>query len=358
MSTDQEVANTYQQSVDTLGLILMSPVATDEEKATAQAEIDKLNQVWDQTIQQDFAGRTAQLNFLVERLVSITGGVVTDPLQPIRDRMKEIISEAKSTLSAAAGEAFASLPALESISESEADDAAIEGVRALEHADATADNLDPADPAPSPRPVSVPTETAIAIQADKSPVAAALYKEYAGLFETCLIRPDREDLVRLATERLLGNKGRYQTLAGQTKVPWYVIALIHNLECASDFERHLHNGDPLGERTVRVPKGRPQSGQPPFSWEDSAKDALAFDGFADWSDWTVPAILYKLERYNGWGYRKHHPETLSPYLWSFTNHYTKGKYIADGKFSADAVSKQVGAAAILRVMANDGTLND
>jgi lysozyme family protein len=45
-----------------------------------------------------------------------------------------------------------------------------------------------------------------------------------------------------------------------------------------------------------------------------------------------------------------HPEVLTPYLWSFTNHYTKGKFVADGKFDANAVSKQCGAAAILKLM--------
>jgi lysozyme family protein len=61
---------------------------------------------------------------------------------------------------------------------------------------------------------------------------------------------------------------------------------------------------------------------------------------------TIISVLQHLERYNGLGYRN--KGIYSPYLWSFTNHYIEGKYIADGVWSATAVSKQVGCAAILK----------
>jgi len=76
--------------------------------------------------------------------------------------------------------------------------------------------------------------------------------------------------------------------------------------------------------------------------------------FDEWDDWSVIGALYKWERYNGFGYRKYHPEVLSPYLWSYTNHYTKGKYVKDGKFDTEAVPRQCGAAAMLRVLVNTG----
>jgi lysozyme family protein len=38
----------------------------------------------------------------------------------------------------------------------------------------------------------------------------------------------------------------------------------------------------------------------------------------------------------------------SPYLWSGTTVYERGKYVADGRFSAIAVDKQIGCAAILK----------
>jgi hypothetical protein len=69
-----------------------------------------------------------------------------------------------------------------------------------------------------------------------------------------------------------------------------------------------------------------------------------------WGDWSVAGTLYQLERYNGWGYRLYHRDVLSPYLWSYSCHYSCGKYVADGKWSATAVSKQIGAAVLLRRM--------
>jgi hypothetical protein len=126
------------------------------------------------------------------------------------------------------------------------------------------------------------------------------------------------------------------------------------MESSLDFTRHLHNGDPLTARTVHEPEGRPKSGTPPFTWEESAIDSLAYQGLPRWQDWSLPGILYKLEEYNGWGYRLSHPHVLSPYLWSGSNHYTSGKYVADGTWSDTAISKQIGAAVILRRMAENG----
>ncbi len=50
------------------------------------------------------------------------------------------------------------------------------------------------------------------------------------------------------------------------------------------------------------------------------------------------------------------PTLRDEYQWSYSNHYTKGKYVADGTFSLTAVSKQCGVAALLRRMAEIGTL--
>ena len=114
---------------------------------------------------------------------------------------------------------------------------------------------------------------------------------------------------------------------------------------------HLHNGDPLTARTTHVPAGRPVAnprGEPeagprrsapnPYTWEESAADALCQKGLNAWADWTIVGSLFQLEAYNGWGYRMYHSEVLSPYLWSFTNHYTKGKYASDGKWGANLVA--------------------
>jgi lysozyme family protein/cell wall-associated NlpC family hydrolase len=176
----------------------------------------------------------------------------------------------------------------------------------------------------------------------------ALRQEYSVLYESLLVRPTRKAGVDQTAKRLSANKARYEKVAKALKMPWYVVAVIHSLEAGGDFSRHVHNGDPLSARTTHVPAGRPKTGKPPFTWEQSAIDALTYQGFGKWKDWSVPGMLYKLEGYNGFGYRDHHPTVKSPYLWSFSNHYAKGKYVADGRFSASAVSAQCGAAVLLK----------
>jgi len=131
-------------------------------------------------------------------------------------------------------------------------------------------------------------------------------------------------------------------------VPWAFVGIIHGLECSFDFTKHLHNGDPLSARTVQVPRNRPASGKPPFTWLESALDALQLQKLDQVSDWSVPHMLYLIEAYNGSGYRKRALPT--PYLWGSSNNYEKGKFVADGHFDPDAVSKQCGAALILKAL--------
>lgn len=179
----------------------------------------------------------------------------------------------------------------------------------------------------------------------------ALHTEYERLFRTCAIRPERASEVERTVDRLLAGRARYEAARDASGVPWHVIAVIHSMESSSNFKTHLHNGDPLTGRTVRVPPGRPRSGAPPYAWEDSAADALAMKGLGASTDWSLAGTLYQLERYNGFGYRLYHPEVLTPYLWSCSNHYTSGKYVADGTWSHTAVSRQIGAAVLMRRMA-------
>jgi lysozyme family protein len=187
-------------------------------------------------------------------------------------------------------------------------------------------------------------------------LTGALRAEYQQLFDSCQIRPERQAEVNTLADRALDRRPRYEAVAQSLGLPWYVVAVIHQMEASARFDAHLHNGDPLGARTVHVPAGRPSSGAPPFSWEISATDALRLARYDQWHDWSVPGILFKWESYNGWGYRNAHPEVKSPYLWSYTSHYLRGKYVADGTFSASAVSKQAGAAALLRRLAEKGVL--
>jgi lysozyme family protein len=182
----------------------------------------------------------------------------------------------------------------------------------------------------------------------------ALCREYEALFAECRIRPERWDEVDAVVDGLLAGRDRYRAAGDEVGVPWPVVAVLHSLESDLDFSRHLHNGDPLDARTVHVPVGRPRAGTPPFDWHESAVDALRGSGLSRGHDWDLAATLFRLERYNGWGYRFRRPEVRSPYLWSFSEHYERGKFVQDGRWSATAVSRQAGAAVLLRRLAERG----
>ncbi len=186
------------------------------------------------------------------------------------------------------------------------------------------------------------------------PLTLALRKEYQDLFATCSVAANRAKAVEGLVDGLLANQARYQTVAAALGVPWTFIAVIHNMESGQSFDEHLHNGDPLTARTVHIPAGRPKTGAPPFTWEASAKDALTMHHLGVRTDWTLAGTLYQAELYNGFGYRLRHPEVKSPYLWGYSNHYTAGKYVADRKWSATAVTDQCGAAVLLRRLAERG----
>jgi lysozyme family protein len=172
-----------------------------------------------------------------------------------------------------------------------------------------------------------------------------LRTEYNSLLQTCEIRADKLTEVQDICDTILANKPRYEAIATATSVPWFMVAAIHSLEGGLNFKTHLHNGDPLTARTVNEPAGRPQNGSPPFTFEESAIDALAFDKVAVNIEPTFAGICFKLEGFNG--FRSRELGIHTPYLWSFSNHYTKGKFVRDGVFDPDAVSKQCGSAVIL-----------
>lgn len=172
--------------------------------------------------------------------------------------------------------------------------------------------------------------------------------KYATMYKTCSLRQDKLTELDYCINKIEAGRGRYIKVADKVGngLQWWVIGLIHLMEGGCNFKTHLHNGDSLNARTVNVPKGRPKTGVPPFTWEDSAFDALTYTGLASYTNWTIGNILDRLEKYNGLGYRNR--GVASPYLWSYTNWYSKGKYTSDGKFDANAISKQPGVAAIMK----------
>lgn len=149
--------------------------------------------------------------------------------------------------------------------------------------------------------------------------------------------------------RILKDKPRYQEVESSTGVPWFVVAARHYRESNLDFNTYLGNGDPLDRPTVHVPIGR----GPFASFEQGAADALTHESLI--REWPIERILYQDEVFNGLGY--YGKDVNSPYLWSYSNLYTSGKYVGDHEFSPSAQDAQCGTAVIYRqLMVADSTV--
>jgi lysozyme family protein len=184
---------------------------------------------------------------------------------------------------------------------------------------------------------------------------ADLAEEYAAWFAAAKVRPENQTSADWHLTLMRQSRSRYQTVGRRLGVPWYFIAAIHGLEASFNFRAHYHNGDfPLSRRTRQVPANRPPVWLPPSDWESSAADALKLMGFAGQSDWSLPRTLHRLEAYNGFGYRR--VGRVTPYLWSFSSHYSRGKFVADGRFDPKARSQQCGAAVMLKLLESVGEL--
>ncbi|HEX8450271.1 MAG TPA: hypothetical protein VF652_11835, partial [Allosphingosinicella sp.] len=219
--------------------------------------------------------------------------------------------------------------------------------------------LSRADIAPQPRPAD-PAAAAATVKPSpphplppfKSTSFADLKDRYEALYAGMAVRPEWASQVEWHRQKLLQYRPRYASTSAATGVPWWFIGIVHALEGSFNFATHLHNGDPLSARTVRHPAGRPSVWDPPNDWESSAKDALIFDNVANQADWSLARALHRFEAYNGFSY--YDRGINSPYLWSFSNQYSKGKFVADHVYDANAVSKQCGAAVMLKALVGAG----
>jgi lysozyme family protein len=193
------------------------------------------------------------------------------------------------------------------------------------------------------------------LQNENSVLSRLLRQEYQQRFDSATVPPTRQEMVAQSVRRILDNRARYEAVTKATTMPWYFVAIIHGLEADFNFDSHLHNGDPLTSRTVHVPAGRPAHGTPPFSWEESAIDAIAVNRYDKWNDWSIAGMLVIWERYNGLGYRRH--GINSPYVWACTDLYTKGRYVADGRFDTNAEFNHCGAVAMLKGLIASGSVS-
>lgn len=193
----------------------------------------------------------------------------------------------------------------------------------------------------------------------KGTTLSVLKGPYETLFASAVIAQRWQTLATSTAKAIVANKAKYDPVAAKVAVPWFFIGVIHKLECDLSFSKHLHCGDPLTARTVRVPKNRPASGSPPFAWDVSAADAISIES-SKWksfaTDWSIGATLYRLVTYNGLGYEQYGRE--NPYLWSGTQHWSKGKYVSDRKYDANfTANQQIGVATILKKMVELGALD-
>lgn len=187
----------------------------------------------------------------------------------------------------------------------------------------------------------------------------ALKAEYEALYASATVRPEHVAEVDAVVQRIAAPLAwsHYKEVERETGVPAHLVGIIHIREASGSFTRHLHNGDSLSERTIHVPAGRPIEGFPPFSWPESAIDALTMPGqrLDTWHDWSIGGMCFVLERYNGFGYRNN--GVNSPYLWGYTTAYDRGMYVADGVWSSNAVNKNPGGMAMLKRLVARGLVS-
>lgn len=189
-----------------------------------------------------------------------------------------------------------------------------------------------------------------------------LIAKNAALWEKASILPARAHEVDHVAARLAAPtaKTRYQAVsqaAWGTPDRWWFVAVVHEREAEQDFSKQLGQGDPLGEVSRHVPRGRgpffDHPSDPPGqdAFYRGAVDALQNcpPYAARWTDWTIGGALTLLELYNGVGYDQYHHEN-SPYDWGATDQEQRGKYTGDGHFDPSVWDSQIGCAAMLKAM--------
>ncbi len=146
--------------------------------------------------------------------------------------------------------------------------------------------------------------------------------------------------VELVAHRILqpSSLSRYQEVATATKVPATLIAALDYRESDCDPKSALGQGDPWNKVSTHVPRGH----GPFSSWMDAAEFYVRYDHLDELSVafWSMAYVCWKAEAWNGFGPRNHGIHT--GYLWAGTNHYSAGKYVADGVWKASFVDKQIG----------------
>jgi lysozyme family protein len=168
------------------------------------------------------------------------------------------------------------------------------------------------------------------------------------------ITPSRKPSLTAEAGRVHLHKDAYVAVETRLRslglyVPWWAIGVIHLREADLNFNAQLAQGDPLGAVSRHVPAGRG-----PFYGADAflrgCLDALidCAPHAAHWTDWSPGGTATIFELYNGLGYAN--KGLSSPYNWSGTDQYVRGKYVSDGVFSATEVDVQPGCMPVVKCM--------
>jgi len=159
----------------------------------------------------------------------------------------------------------------------------------------------------------------------------ALEPDYEKLLDTMEVRDNWKGIITAAANRLITHSNRYLVVQTATGVDWELIAAIHEREAGGDFRLDLREGAHIRAATWEADTINALSEQGVTQlFKNNPKDH-AKEEFAVWI----------AERWNGFGYRWN-GYGPSPYLWSGTNHYSKGKYSSDGHYDPNLVDQQVG----------------
>lgn len=198
---------------------------------------------------------------------------------------------------------------------------------------------------------------------------ATLKSENAARWAAMHIHEDRipglDSRAKVLTES--NAKARFLAVQEATKVPWWVVAVIAEREAGGPpkcWRCQLAQGDPLIRVSTHEPAGRgPFYDHPDDLPQHDAFYRGALDALIDcaphaakWTDWGPGGALTLLEEYNGLGYAS--MGVPSAYVWSGSDRYVSGKYIADHVYRVSAVDVQEGCAPLLaRMMLIDNSIH-
>ncbi len=174
----------------------------------------------------------------------------------------------------------------------------------------------------------------------------ALRPEYTTLLaQMRIIRTEETDET---ARKLLGLVAarHYDEACDAAGVPRAWAAASFEREASSNFRLSPAQGDPWNEVSRHVPRG-----VGPFaSWAAAAIFAYRHESLdkVGVSNWSWERACFEAEAFNGFGYRAR--GVHSPYLWAGTNHYARGKFVADGRFDPNAHDGQLGVIPVMRRM--------